>query len=462
VFGALGAESHAEVVSVIHTTCPVCSATVCPACLSESCPVDCNFLIGTCIAFNHCKTSRVFSILQILSALDQFRIKHKTEPAKPRAVALKNKRKASDNGTGYGYGYSYGGGPSTLESAPPYSSQSTDSVRVEDTKHLEAGSAYDAQLLLIFDSLAHLLPAPSNTYAAEFDYLPHPSLGAIIRSSYLLEVFEELLRNDSVEDMSLRSGLYFSMMKILRLFAGHEALFNLLTQKREIISKTEGVHYYIRNGGTPEKLAEPVPKPEKVDGRTRLATMLNSNKAHPSAENKETAKLQYGPPLLNLFEKLVTQARIFRKTAASNYQSLQFDDDGEMSTKAVGLCGDLVELWDVITLSIQDLENSRKPDQGEPSTPKGKQPETKVDLPEYLKKLAYAEYDILGADNKLHPFAYTREVESLGSQSLNPKRTLTLAKELATMSTSLPEGIFVRVQLDRPVCSPNRDNRRMS
>jgi hypothetical protein len=428
----------------MHTTCPACAASLCSACLDAACPEECNFLTGTCIAFNHCKTSRILAVLQILSALDQLIIKRKNEKKPPPQL---RKRKATDNGVGYG------GGRESFESFSSGSYNSMKSnvsdISVENPKQQEAEIAYDAQLLLIFDSLAHLLPAPANAYAAEFDYLPHPSLRAIIRSSYLLEVFEELLRNDSVEDMSLRSGLYFSMMKILRLFAGHEALFNLLTQKREIISKTEGVYYYICNGGCPERLTEPpAADPDKPNPSSRLGRLLK-RKGAPTLENPEPAKLEYGPPLLHLFEKLATQARIFRKTTASNYQSLQFDDDGGMSTQAVGLCGDLVELWDVINLSIQDLENSRQNDEMPES--KGKEPETKVDLKEHLKTLAFAEYDMLSTSNKLHPYAYNTEVSGLGSRSLNPKRTLTLAKELATMSTSLPDGIFVRVQPDRPV-----------
>jgi hypothetical protein len=429
----------------MHTTCPGCAASLCSACLDAACPEECNFLTGTCIAFNHCKTSRILAILQILSALDQLIIRRKNEK---KPLPQLRKRKATDNGVGYG------GGRASFESFSsdsPYNSMKSkeSNVSVGNPKQQEAEIAYDAQLLLIFDSLTHLLPAPANAYAAEFDYLPHPSLGAIIRSSYLLEVFEELLRNDSVEDMSLRSGLYFSMMRILRLFAGHEALFNLLTEKREIISKTDGVYYYICNGGCPERLTETTTAdPNKPDPNSRFGRLLK-RKGAPTLENTEPAKLEYGPPLLHLFEKLATQARIFRKTTASNYQSLQFDDDEGMSTQAVGLCGDLVELWDIINLSIQDLKNSRP--NGETPESKGKQPETKVDLKEHLKTLAFAEYDILGASNKLHPYAYSREVEGLASQSLNPKRTLTLAKELATMSTSLPDGIFVRVQPDRPV-----------
>jgi hypothetical protein len=184
--------------------------------------------------------------------------------------------------------------------------------------------------------------------------------------------------------------------------------------------------------------------------KSKIGRIVNRKKTKPVVAAVSPAKLQYGPPLLPLFEKLVTQARIFRKTAASNYESLQFDDD-EMSTKAVGLCGDLVDLWDIITLSIQDLENSRQTDEDSDKS-KGKQPETEVTLKDHLKRLAFAEYDILGPGNTLHPYAYSREVNALGGRSLNPKRTLTLAKELATMSTSLPDGIYVRVQPDRPVC----------
>ena len=35
---------------------------------------------------------------------------------------------------------------------------------------------------------------------------------------------------------------------------------------------------------------------------------------------------------------------------------------------------------------------------------------------------------------------------------INPKRTLTLAKELSTMATSLPPGIFIKSQQNRPDC----------
>src|SRR5271170_1284142 len=37
-------------------------------------------------------------------------------------------------------------------------------------------------------------------------------------------------------------------------------------------------------------------------------------------------------------------------------------------------------------------------------------------------------------------------------KSVNPRRTITLAKELSTMATSLPPGIFVRNIPNRPDC----------
>jgi Ubiquitin-conjugating enzyme len=69
---------------------------------------------------------------------------------------------------------------------------------------------------------------------------------------------------------------------------------------------------------------------------------------------------------------------------------------------------------------------------------------TKENYSALCSRLAYEEYPF---DS---PFHFNNI--SMTPTPINPKRTLTLAKELSTMATSLPPGIFIRSQQNRPDC----------
>jgi len=62
-------------------------------------------------------------------------------------------------------------------------------------------------------------------------------------------------------------------------------------------------------------------------------------------------------------------------------------------------------------------------------------------------KLAYDELPSSFSNGNFH---YARQAMTVNS--VNQRRTITLAKELSTMATSLPPGIFVRNIANRPDC----------
>ena len=61
-------------------------------------------------------------------------------------------------------------------------------------------------------------------------------------------------------------------------------------------------------------------------------------------------------------------------------------------------------------------------------------------------------YDEFPPSTNDYPFTYYSDANAVHLVSLNPRRTITLAKELCTMGTSLPPGIFVRSMPNRPDC----------
>lgn len=183
------------------------------------------------------------------------------------------------------------------------------------------------------------------------------------------------------------------------------------------------------------------------------------------------------PPLYAHFKKLTRQCEAFLAGASSLLESGAADDGetAETAVKATSLCGDIIAAKDDIERAMavmgKDPETiSRSMDPAEdPATSasiaegksvkgmdkdKGKGLDRVVNLERTYarecERLAF-KYTSLSkptpsGDGLDYPgYKYAHEVRQTANATRNPKDRLHLAKELAVTATSLPPGLWVRV-----------------
>ncbi|KAI9783525.1 MAG: hypothetical protein M1839_003695 [Geoglossum umbratile] len=284
----------------------------------------------------------------------------------------------------------------------------------------------DRVLRSMFKMLAAAMPG-------EYDLLTHHTypidadvLLTMLNTSWLGEKMEELLRNDSMTDISKRSDLYVALLGLTRRIGQCAPIASFLGLPREIKRASSGLL--------------------KIAGREGELELENDSST----------------TLWELLEKLVKQARVIMKgLETSDYQDIEGDD-----MSIVALCVEMVSVFGSLQSSVgwskehaQESRQSRLYGNG-----KGKQKASDDDLKQSSKSgssleeraQAYRQRQIHFHQN----LAFEHITDFIGShyhmeeiQSLrhSPKgRIMHLTKELATMATSLPEGIFVRVSDGRP------------
>ena len=236
----------------------------------------------------------------------------------------------------------------------------------------------------------------------------------LMRMSFLGQAMEELLRNDSISDCSERAELYAAFLTALEAIALTPALVEYYTSPRDEIECTDGLEAIISGEG------QLVKKKDCSSSSMRLH----------SANEGVTA-----PPLLELMENLGKQAETFYKTMGN----VSLNSADENVVNSINLCKSIIGVRKLLVSKAQRTGPST-------SIPASQQ----VDESEtYRLSCADLAYDEFPNSIKVH-FHYTATAQAL--RSVNPRRTITLAKELSTMATSLPPGIFVRSMPNRPDC----------
>lgn len=185
------------------------------------------------------------------------------------------------------------------------------------------------------------------------------------------------------------------------------------------------------------------------------------------------------PPLYAHFKKLTKQCETFLAGASSMLEDGADEDGGEAAetaVKATSLCGDIMAARDDIERAMTvmgkdpaailhgpDLPSSANPSgsgSGEGSSSvchgngKGKARDPAIDLERVYgrecERLAF-QYATLsqpaknGSGLDYPGFNYAAELKRTANATRKPKDRLHLVKELAVMATSLPPGVWVRV-----------------
>ncbi|KAF9074993.1 hypothetical protein BDP27DRAFT_1443929 [Rhodocollybia butyracea] len=413
---------------LLHAPCSSCKTNHCRGCFKpHPCSASCEGKVknATCTVDSCCAEVRAIAIFETLGALDRQYISEKAN-SHSRAAAIAGGRKKTSSsvgpgGTGYGSdrSHSYRGGRR---------GNFLNEVNQEAILSEALAAKWEVLMTHALQTITALLPSPYSESAQVFDMLPHPSIGQLLSMSKLPNLLGDLLRNDSVTDWISRSEVYYAMLALLRRMFDCELTLKVLLEPRFVMDKGQGIEPWMWEESEVEW--------EKDSG----------------------GMLEHAPPLYDYFKKLSKQSEAFLAGASHLMESE--DTDPEETIKATSLCGDIIATRDDVERAISVLSIApNMADAGSSDTQtKGKEKDTSVTLEkaysQACERLGFKHVpldvsDITGKGNGkggMYPtFNYAPELTSTRNATRIPKNRLHLVKELAVLATSLPPGIWMRV-----------------
>ncbi|KAI0050598.1 hypothetical protein FA95DRAFT_1555521 [Auriscalpium vulgare] len=423
-----------SVVSLLHLPCKKCKKNHCRSCLAVlTCDLTCKgtFKNSKCVVERCCTNVRAIALFEVLGAFDRLSIGEK-ETSAARAAAHRPSKVAHTVGPG-GTGYGTGG----VEYNPPKNTRRGAAAVSVDTRSKQAQNSaehWDELVVRAFTNITTFLPDPDSENAQAFDLIPHESLRHLLSLSLLPELLGSLLRNDSVNDWVARSEIYYATLQLLRRLADCELTVGVLIDPQWEKNKTCGIEGWMWEEG------------EIVWDKTK---------------DKRVSRTV---PLYSHFKKVVKQSEAFLLGASQLLDGGDADVES-MAIKATSLCGDMIAARDDIVRAMNVLGKSDLPLSDGPSQAyslyssagkakgKGKGRDSAEELERsYLREceqLAFKHATLsvaLSNGGLSYPtFHYAADVLQTAAATRTPKDRFHLVKELATMATSLPPGVWVRV-----------------
>lgn len=432
---------------LLHAPCNACRTNHCRGCFTPlDCPPSCKgpSKNSKCGVFTCCAEVRAIAIFETLGGFDRQYISHRAESDSRALVMSKtkpNSRSVGPGGTGYGTD-NYGANifPKHIPYVSPAATHSRGSRKAQTkTKatSTKASTNWDSVVLHAIELLIQLLPSPYNDKPHGYDLLPHPSIGDLLSLSQLPTLLATLLRNDSVTDWIARKEIYNGMLSLLRCMAGCELAIQCLIEQRLEMATTCGLENWIWEDG-------------EITWKTA-----------------STGELETLPPLYTYFKKLTTQSEAFLAGATQMLGEAADDEIDDTMIEGTSLCGDIIAARDDLERAIAVLgqpssnaDRDNRTDQAEntthsrrTNTGKGRDLSADADraYEEACEKLCFKYVslteDATAGGEGLHyaNFKYAPLLNQTQNATRNPKGRLHLLKELAVTATSLPPGVWVRV-----------------
>ncbi|KAJ3789983.1 hypothetical protein GGU10DRAFT_304042 [Lentinula aff. detonsa] len=436
--------------SLLHTPCPSCKTNHCRGCFQpHPCPATCKGVAknATCTMHTCCAEVRAIAVFEALGSFDRQYIGEKTL-SHSRAAAIVSDNKNSDTsktvgpgGTGYGIGQRvYNSGHGGYGAGSKYglgklrgaAAEAGREAYREATRNKELAAYWEVLATRAMHMIAALLPSPYSESPQVYDLLPHPSIGLLLSSSKLPDLLGDLLRNDSVTDWIARSDVYYAMLALLKRMADSELTVSVLLESRFVTDKGPGIEPWMWDEGEIEW------------------------------EKGSEGGLERAPALYEYFRKLSKQSEAFIAGAS---RLMEIEEDSEETIKAISLCGDIIAARDDVerAISVLGVTSTVNGDSQEDTlAEKGKATaaSAKVEQAYSLacERLAFRHIPLGDIDSNLKgkgkgkatglqysTFNYATTVTSTQNSTRNPRDRLHLVKELAVLATSLPPGIWVRV-----------------
>ncbi|GAW05297.1 hypothetical protein F5879DRAFT_930677 [Lentinula edodes] len=291
------------------------------------------------------------------------------------------------------------------------------------------------------------------------DYLPHPSSLTHLRRRFNL-ITSELLRNDSLADMSDRHGLYFELLEWLETISSHESLCSMMPMP---IMRSVSQQTVVKKTNTSTIRERKIIYEGSASPRELLEAI--SLQAQAALKGLESSKPPEDPsPEPNEEQKRKTVVANKGKSKGDALAEGNFDE----TAKLYGFCNRLLATTVQIDRSLRELKGDDFVTRMHESLPKAYTSasdtiyvdagDTEEDAKEaYVKwatssRFEYCDLTIPTTDNSDETLNYkhyfNNEIRMLANASI-PKRSVAIAKELAILTTNLPvawdSSIFLRV-----------------
>ncbi|EKM61580.1 uncharacterized protein PHACADRAFT_204748 [Phanerochaete carnosa HHB-10118-sp] len=378
--------------------------------------------------------SRAVALFEALGGLDrQYLGERAMSDSRAKVAASKRRRSAvstvGPGGTGYAtgstgeyHGYGYAENDDHALFNPRGRGRRGRGMPPTVTEHstrTALASHWDEILVRALKTIISLLPAPYADDAQVYDMLPHPSVTQLLQISQLPELLAGLLRNDSLTDWTARCDLYNAMLLLLRRMADCELTLEVLIGERYELASSGGLEEWMWG-----------------DGEIKWA------------ESSDGASVK-AQPLYTYFQKLTKQSEAFLAGASALLESGGEDAEIENAVQSLSLCGEFIATKDDLERAMRVLNNGPSPPTNNGKN-KGKGHDPALELERRYtaecERLAFAHVAFPQApDGCYATFNYANQLQRTANATRTPKDRLHLVKELAVTATSLPTGIWVRV-----------------
>ncbi|KAI0711061.1 ubiquitin conjugating enzyme family protein [Cerioporus squamosus] len=338
---------------------------------------------------------------------------------------------------------------------------------------LNAQKAKDEKLATLLSNIRTFLPSVNREGGGHAsDYLVHPTALAHLRRRFNF-VSSQLLRNDSLSDMSDRSTLYFELFEWLETISSHEALASMMAMPIMVVTSVKTVpgKKSAPKGGS--RIRERTITYEGSSGPRELleAIVIQAQAALKGLEGMKTVE----PETLEMSEE--------QKRMTADEKGKAKDDGAivsEENKKLLNFCQRIVNTAKAIDRSLVETKGKAFVERLHaglpkiPATSTSQGPVADVEAGEteesamqaYVKwanrvRFEYCDLTIPPADNAgdaeqdqtpNYKFYFNNEARMLANSDI-PKRSLAIAKELAVLTTNLPvawnSSVFLRVDETR-------------
>lgn len=422
---------------LLHAPCSSCRTNHCRGCFKPvTCTPGCKGPSKSpkCTILTCCAEGRAIAIFETLGGFDRQFISERAA-SDSRALAKTKTTKTASKSVGPG-GTGYGVGP-----GGNHHKQTTSGHGKERTKP----TSWETAVVRALQLLVELLPAPYSDTAQVYDMLPHATIGHLLSLSQLPALLASLLRNDSVTDWIARKETYNVMLSLLRRMADCELTVRCLIGQQWEVSSTCGLENWMWD-----------------DGEITWTT-------------DASGEVEVVPPLYTYFKKLTKQSEAFLAGAMGMFDQESEAEVDEMVIQGTSLCGDIIAARDdlerAITFLGQPSSDANREAQSHSAQNvqkkggkgkgkhkgkgKGRDMEIQVDkaYEEACEKLSFKHVSLAedassiqnGSGLHYAGYSYAAQLNQTQNASRNPKNRLHLLKELAVTATSLPPGVWVRV-----------------
>lgn len=349
-----------------------------------------------------CNNGRLFAIWLFLARYDQIELRMQTHQIDKITT---NPRKPQNKGIGYA-AHTKDDERELLQAM--YSEDRPRGITLTNnasskTMFRSADEKTDRVLGEILNMLCELLPSTKYEVVPDMDRTSGKTLSAMLSLSLMVDKLAELFRNDSINDLTKRSSLYFAAFRFAEMLGSQDNTVDLVTEQR--YSKGRGPGLQALSVGN-------------VSGKAGRA-LQDGNLLGIDDSTQAMA-----PPLITCLANLYKQSQILLSQATTIEDAFA----GKSGQMALDLCYQIVMTYTKITSMTGD-----------------KQPGSGKALSNLTRAKYHEEHALEQTDDVLESFHFQRGLRELRRmKSLPMGRMQHLVKEIATLATSLPEGIFVK------------------